>query len=237
MSPPGSLDSSAAESKREIWDLRWIREPQQDRSARTRAKLLDTTEALLETEGLEGLTIARVASAAGCSVGSLYHHFQDKQTILYAVLDRLARETALTAGEGLNPQRWEGVPLMGILEGYLRYSLKWYRRFPGVIQAQRALAAQDPHVEIRQHESAEKTRDLLLDLLRPRLAEIGHPHPALAIDVVLSTFRAALIQRGQSYLPGARAEVPRQSDESFIREMLRMAGAYLDIAAPRNRPG
>lgn len=219
----------AEQSKREIWDLRWIREPQQDRSTKTRTLLLDTTERLLETEGLEGLTIAKVAKEAGCAVGSLYHHFQDKQTIIYAVLDRLAHETALTAAEGLEPRRWEGISLMGILEGYLRFSLKWYRRFPGVIQAQRVLALQDPHIEQRMHDSARRTRDQVLELIRPQLNQVQRSDPQMAVSVMLATLSAALGQRALSFLPHSRRSIPHQSDETFIREMLLMSAAYLNV--------
>ncbi len=226
----GSAPQSLADdSKREIWDLRWVREPQQDRSARTRSQLLDATEAILDKEGIDGLTITKVAREAGCSVGSLYHHFQDKQTIVYAVLDRLSHEVLLTAEEGLELSRWEGVPLMGVLEGYMRYSLKRAKRLPGVNQAQRVLALQDPAIEARMTESYDKIRSMILQLLKPRLTEINHPNPTLAIKVVLSTLRAALNQRSQSYVRGARAADPKQSDESFVQEMLRMSAAYLGI--------
>jgi len=221
--------TAAAESKREIWDLRWIREPQQDRSARTRAQLLDATEKILDREGIDQLTITKVAGEAGCSVGSLYHHFQDKQTIIYAVLDRVARERVLTAEEGLELGRWEGVTLMGVLEGFMRYSLKQSRRLPGVIEAQRVLALQDPNIETRMYATNKKIHDLCMQLLRPRLEEVRHPDPNLAIRMVLSTLRATLNQRAQSFVPDARPAQPKQSDESFIREMLAMCRAYLGI--------
>ena len=224
--------SLAEESKRDIWDLRWVREPQQDRSARTRSQLLDATEAILDKEGIDGLTITKVAKEAGCSVGSLYHHFQDKQTIVYAVLDRVSHEALLTAEEGLELSRWEGVSLMGVLEGYMRYSLKRAKRLPGVSQAQRVLALQDPAIEARMTQSYDKIRSMILQLLKPRLGEINHPNPALAIKVVLSTLRASLNQRSQSYVRGARPAEPKQSDESFVQEMLRMSSAYLGIEEP-----
>jgi AcrR family transcriptional regulator len=236
MSQPNTASNTAPsladESKREIWDLRWVREPQQDRSALTRAQLLDATEAILDKDGIDGLTITKVAKEAGCSVGSLYHHFQDKQTIVYAVLDRLSHEVLLTAEEGLKLSRWEGVSLMGVLEGYMRYSLKRAKRLPGVSQAQRVLALQDPAIEARMTESYAQVRSMILQLLKPRLGEINHPTPTLAIKVVLSTLRAALNQRSQSYVPGARPADPKQSDESFIQEMLRMSAAYLGISFP-----
>jgi AcrR family transcriptional regulator len=222
-------ENLADESKQEIWDLRWVREPQQDRSARTRAQLLDATEAILDKEGIDGLTITKVAREAGCSVGSLYHHFQDKQTIIYAVLDRISHEVLLTAEEGLELNRWEGVSLMGVLEGYMRYSLKRSKRLPGVSQAQRVLALQDPAIEARMTESSDRIRTMIYRLLKPRLGEINHPDPNLAIKVMLSTLRAALNQRSQSYVRGARSADPKQSDESFVQEMLNMSAAYLGI--------
>ena len=221
--------SLADDSKSDIWDLRWVREPQQDRSARTRTQLLDATETILDKDGIDGLTITKVAKEAGCSVGSLYHHFQDKQTIIYAVLDRMSHEVLLTAEEGLELSRWKGVSLMGVLEGYMRYSLKRAKRLPGVSQAQRVLALQDPAIEARMTESYDKIRAMILQLLKPRLTEINHPNPTLAIKVVLSMLRAALNQRSQSYVPGARPVDPKQSDESFVQEMLRMSASYLGI--------
>lgn len=235
-SPKQDATALAEESKREIWDLRWIREPQQDRSARTRAQLLDATETILDQEGIEGLTITKVAREAGCSVGSLYHHFQDKQTIIYAVLDRVASELALTAEEGLELSRWDGVTLMGVLEGYLRYSLKRSRHLPGLMQAQRLLAIQDPNIASRLNAANERIRKLIFRLLRPRLKEIGHPNPKLAINTVMSTLRATLGQRAQSFATDAPTLEPRQSDESFVREMMKMTAAYLQIeTTPSNQ--
>ena len=227
--PQARKQAAAEESKREIWDLRWIREPQQDRSARTRAQLLDATQKILDREGIDGLTITKVAREAGCSVGSLYHHFQDKQTIIYAVLDRVAHERLLTAEQGLELARWEGVTLMGVLEGFMRYSLKQSRRLPGVVEAQRVLALQDPNIETRMYATNRKIHDLCMKLLRPRLDEVRHRDPNLAIRMVLSTLGATLTQRAQSFVQDARPAEPRQSDESFIREMLAMSGAYLGI--------
>ena len=120
---------------------------------------------------------------------------------------------------------------MGVLEGYMRYSLKRAKRLPGVSQAQRVLALQDPAIETRMTETYEKIRAMILQLLKPRLGEIRHPNPNLAIKMVLSTLRAALNQRSQSYVRGARGADPKQSDESFIQEMLRMSAAYLEIEA------
>ena len=217
------------DTKRELWDMRWVRVPQQSRSAKTRARLLDATQQLLDTEGLEGLTMAKVARLAGCSVGSLYHHFQDKRTIIYSVIDRFAAEVALTCEDGLKPELWEGVGLLEVLEGYLQFSLKLYRRFPGTFAAQRTLAIQDSHVEARLHQSRKDNRRLLMGLIEPRSHEINHPDPQLALDTALMMLRSVLQHRQYLLLPGVRVVEPKQSDRVLVREVVAMIGSYLGI--------
>ena len=217
------------ETKRELWDMRWVRVPQQSRSAKTRARLLDATQQLLDSEGLDGLTMAKVAKLAGCSVGSLYHHFQDKRAIIYSVIDRFAAEVALTAQDGLKPELWQGVGLLEVLEGYLRFSLKLYRRFPGTFAAQRALATQDPHVEARLHQSRQDNRRLLMGLIEPRAHEITHPDPQLALDTALMMLRSVLQHRQYLLLPGVRVVEPKRSDRVLVREVVAMLGSYLGI--------
>ncbi|MDP6374368.1 MAG: helix-turn-helix domain-containing protein [Kiritimatiellia bacterium] len=211
--------------------MRWVREPQQDRSARTRAGILDAAEKLLAEEGLEALTIAAIARVARCSVGSVYHHFQDKQTVIYAVLDRVSNDTYRTAQEGLEPSVWKDVPLLDIFEGYLRYSLKMGRRFAGVSIAQQRLALEDPHIRDRMESNARKTNELILRLLRAREFEVGHPDPKTAMPLVLHMMRSVLSQRSLQRAMKSSDFLLRQSDEALIRELLAMARAYLQISA------
>jgi AcrR family transcriptional regulator len=57
-------------------------EPQQERSRETVASVLDATLDLLEDEGYERVTTARIAEKAGISVGTLYHFFPNKYVIM-----------------------------------------------------------------------------------------------------------------------------------------------------------
>jgi AcrR family transcriptional regulator len=51
--------------------------------------ILETAEALLVAEGIEGLTIQRLASELGYSGGALYRYFESKDAILAALVSRL----------------------------------------------------------------------------------------------------------------------------------------------------
>lgn len=212
-------------------ELGWVREPQQTRSARTRAQLLDATASLLDEEGLDALTIAKVAKSAGCAVGTLYHHFQDKQTIVRALIVRFSNETQLTAREVLKAEHWEQVGLMGVVECYVRFTLELYRRFPGTLQAQQLLMRQDQEVSKHYEAAADEAYGLLFALLRPRFHEITHPEPEIAIEMTLATMKAMLVARASGLLPRALDSYSEKDEERFVAELMRMTGAYLGAQA------
>ncbi len=71
------------------------RRSQAERSATTRAALLDATVDSLIEEGYDRTTTARVAERAGVSRGAHLHHFQTRQALLAAAVEQLAaRRTA-----------------------------------------------------------------------------------------------------------------------------------------------
>ena len=226
--------SSAQEQRgnapRELWDLKWVREPQQDRSAQTRGKLMDAAESLLAEEGMSAVTIARVTRRAQSSNGSFYHYFQDKKALLYAVVERRAIEVADTVARGLEPAQWESVPVIDILEGYVRFSLKSGKRNIGVLEAQRVLAMEDAHIAARWARTNQETRASLMRILRPKFAEIGHREPRVAVELLLESLRAMINMRLRGYLPGAKSGLPRMSEEAFVKELRLMASRYLSIS-------
>jgi AcrR family transcriptional regulator len=86
------------------------REPQQDRSRATRARLLEAAIASLAEWGYQASTVAVVAERAGVSRGAAQHHFPTRDDLFTAALehvskvraDELVRERALLPG-GANP--------------------------------------------------------------------------------------------------------------------------------------
>ncbi|MEW9552645.1 TetR/AcrR family transcriptional regulator [Nonomuraea sp. NPDC050783] len=74
----------------------------------TRAAILDRSVAIASVEGLEGLTIGRLAAELGMSKSGVLGHFGSKETLQLAVLDRAGQifraevwEPALPAAPGL----------------------------------------------------------------------------------------------------------------------------------------
>ena len=213
----------------DLWDLTWVREPQQDRSARTRANLLDAAEKLLASEGMSGVTVARVTRLAGSSNGSFYHYFQDKRALLYAVVERRAIEVSVTVTQGLDPQVWADVPILDILEGYVRFSLKSGKRNAGVQEAQQVLAQQDPNVAARWARTNRETRAAIMAILEPKLEQVGHPEPRAALEMMFEVLRSMVNRRLRSQSRGAEVPLPKQSEEVFVRELRAMSAGYLQI--------
>ena len=64
------------------------RVPSQQRSRRRVEAILDATERLVLTEGVEALTTRAIATEAGVPVASLYQYFGDKEAVLLALAGR-----------------------------------------------------------------------------------------------------------------------------------------------------
>jgi AcrR family transcriptional regulator len=68
------------------------REPQQDRSRATRARLLESAITCLAELGWSASTVAVVAEHAGVSRGAAQHHFPTRESLFMAALEHVTRE-------------------------------------------------------------------------------------------------------------------------------------------------
>src|SRR5215218_683066 len=66
---------------------RRVRRTQAQRSARSRAALLEATARGISRVGYGNLVLEEVAAEAGYTRGALYHHFRDKETLVLAALE------------------------------------------------------------------------------------------------------------------------------------------------------
>lgn len=66
---------------------------QVERSERSRTAILDAALELFSHRGYGATSMRDIASKAGVSTGSVYHHFQDKEAIFQALLEQFAAIT------------------------------------------------------------------------------------------------------------------------------------------------
>jgi AcrR family transcriptional regulator len=74
---------------------REAREPRETREPLSRERVLDAALALADTEGIDGLSMRRLATELGVEAMSLYHWFRSKDALLGAMLDAVYREVEL----------------------------------------------------------------------------------------------------------------------------------------------
>lgn len=92
-----------------------LRRPQQERSRRTRQKILDAAVACFEQRGYERTTTAHIARRAHIAVGTFYGYFNDKRSILLELLDGTVNEIANYVVHNLDPDAWRrGDPRAGV---------------------------------------------------------------------------------------------------------------------------
>jgi AcrR family transcriptional regulator len=71
----------------------------------TRNAILNTAQGLIETEGLNALTLERVARDAGLSKGGLLYHFSSKEQLIEACVERLISRLTKRHSRGLRIPR------------------------------------------------------------------------------------------------------------------------------------
>ena len=59
----------------------------EEKSERSRRLVLDAALRLFSHQGFRGTSVREIAETAGVSIGNVYHHFPDKETIFHTLLE------------------------------------------------------------------------------------------------------------------------------------------------------
>ncbi|GAA0659207.1 TetR family transcriptional regulator ActII [Kitasatospora atroaurantiaca] len=91
---------------RPSWPHSWqaSEKPSSKRQPLTRERIVRAALAIVESEGLDALSMRRVAQELGTGAASLYAHISSKEELLEQVLDLVYGEIAV---EPPDPSRWE----------------------------------------------------------------------------------------------------------------------------------
>ncbi|MEL7199614.1 MAG: TetR/AcrR family transcriptional regulator [Pseudomonadota bacterium] len=210
-----------------IDDLKWSRETQQKRGGKTQMALLEATESLILESGTDGFSMQDVAKRAGSSIGSLYHHFKDKDALLNALFARMIVELEQTYTAALAPERWEGAGVLDIIRGFSHATFHPRAETQNPHLAIKLSVNSDPKLHNRYAEAQAYFYTGLYNLLRERRDEIGHPDPDTAICVILDLlgpmWRAWRNPEQQATL------LCRDKPDEMENELVTLAAAYLRV--------
>jgi AcrR family transcriptional regulator len=78
--------------------------PSSERKPLTRDAIVDAALVLLEREGIEGLSMRKLAQELGAGAASLYWHVGDKEELLSLLLDRIVGEQTVPEPD---PEHWQ----------------------------------------------------------------------------------------------------------------------------------
>lgn len=118
--------------------LQTRRAPQQKRSQKRIDEILHTTARLLSKVGLDDLTTVMIAQELGISVGSVYHYFPNKFSILYAVGEEWLAEMTIVL-ETVDSWDMEEISVEGFVDCYCNEMLKTYRQQEAVLPLVQAM--------------------------------------------------------------------------------------------------
>lgn len=202
--------------------------PKQARSSNLVASILEAAIQVLEREGAQRFTTARVAARAGVSVGSVYQYFPNKAAILFRLqCDEWEQTTETLRGiledqRAAPPQKLRRAVHAFIRseceEARLRLALSdaapMYRDAPQAstirVSGHRAL---DAFVGRALPNASRSTRTMAADLIRTTLTSVGKQYsqrakPAQSIDA----FADALADMLCAYLQSLQQERPARTE-------------------------
>lgn len=192
--------------------------PRQARSEATIAAIVEAAAQILEREGEEAATTARIAARAGVSIGSLYQYFADRDAVLAAVIRRdretVSAEIARRIAEG-NPNSAEALvrEIIGALIAVMRPRRR-RRRLIALGAAMRMQSSEDIAATI------DRVGALIASVAARYPDEIARPlTPVRAYTLtraVMGALRASLMENAKVL-----------DDPAFEEELVRLALAYL----------
>jgi AcrR family transcriptional regulator len=115
--------------------------PANARSRRTRAALLAATRAIIEEEGFDALTMARVAARAGVTRRSIYLHFTSRTALVNALFEYVAETEGLTAS---TDPVWRAASSVAALDEWAKHLARYHPRLLALSRAVDRVRRVDP---------------------------------------------------------------------------------------------
>ena len=215
-----------ANPAKSLESLTSISQPKQARSEDTARRILDAAQALIEREGLAGLSIPEVVRRARSSTGSFYARFRDKNGLLAALEERFFEDMHRLLDELADPARWAGRPMRELLLVCNREMLRRLRQHARLVCAFAYRSAHEAGFATRVKRFHERLTDRMRALFLARRDEMTHPDPELAVALAIEfvfTFMQARVQYAAQ--EGAAAI----DDERLAAELTRMFLAYAGV--------
>lgn len=196
----------------------------QARSRDARDRLLQAGERVFAKLGYDAAHVTDIASAAGCSVGSFYRRFRDKDAFFKALHHRFNERNMQNTQRFFSMPQWQHQPSSAIVRALIEGTASVMKRNHGFFRAlfQRSLAGAGADFWPQMRAGTQRQGELLAEFLAVR-GEGTSENLAEACIFVLRSVDGALVHRMLNDGPYV--------DEAFVIDSLsRMVLSYLGIA-------
>jgi len=166
---------------------------EQERSGRTRERLLDATLDVIFEEGWSGASTTRICERAGVSRGAQTHHYPTKVELLLAAIERASRahgELVSSKTEQLGP---DAHPLRTFFE--LVWDAMLDERYSGSWLEALTAARTDPELRERVQTADRGIIDGVAEMAE-RLAESSERRDRELFELTVYLMRGLVLQRG-----------------------------------------
>lgn len=138
----------------------------QARGELTRQKILEAAENLFSVQGYDQTSIAEIAAAAGIGVGTLYHHFADKRSVLLVLVDVAGKHVLLGRDSDDEFEQFLGKDPRQAIFNDLTTKYERLAREGGFFLVMLERAERDPEVQVRYQQSQKISIDRFAALIR-----------------------------------------------------------------------
>lgn len=206
----------------------WVRAPRQARSAETLTRFVEATRRLLTQRPFEEITVADIVREADRTVGSFYARFEDKEAVLFVLVDELHQRLRELTRAFCDPVRWEDATLADFVAESVRLNVAGYRRAGPLFRAALAACATDVRFRDRRAETLRICAEHQKAFIVGRADELQAPDPARASDLMFETVVATL---DQELLFGRFTTTGPQSDVGLEVELTERCMALLSVTS------
>jgi len=184
----------------------------------TRDRIFNAAKSILQKEGIDALTIRKVAKQSGISPMAVYRHFADKEALINALMaDGFAAwETRVRAIRKTDPLEW----LSGLTDTFLDFALSDPHRFDAAFFLPASEARQYPEDFVAGRSPAVALAMVRIDQARAA----GQLNATSSLDLILSL--SATAQGLVSMHRARRFSSDAQFKTIFRATILRLLGAF-----------
>jgi len=168
----------------------------QARSRDARDRLLKAGERVFARMGYDNAHVSDIAEAAGCSIGSFYRRFRDKEAFFRALHHRFTSRYRDNTRRFFELPQWNGKPSSLVIETFIANTAEIMKRNQGFFRAliERTLAGAGEDYWPQMRKAGEQQGRALAAFLEER-GEARGPRLALEATLALRVAEGALLHR------------------------------------------